>query len=96
MRLRPVDPDHLPSLDDGDAEPRGKGPGRDARAKFGDLHDRLEQLQRVFYADGRFALLVVLQGRDASGKDGTVRNVCGAFNPQGCRVTSFDVPTAQE
>src|SRR5256885_8970270 len=37
--------------------------------------DRIARLQRVLYADGRYALLIVLQGRDASGKDGTIRHV---------------------
>jgi PPK2 family polyphosphate:nucleotide phosphotransferase len=57
---------------------------------------RIDDLQRVFYADGRHALLVVLQGRDASGKDGTIRKVFSAANPQGCRVSSFVAPTALE
>lgn len=97
MRLKPVDPDRIPSLDAGDAAPPAKAPDRDELATmFDDLHDRLEKLQRVLYADGRYALLIVLQGRDASGKDGTIRKVLGAFNPQGCRVVSFGVPTAQE
>jgi PPK2 family polyphosphate:nucleotide phosphotransferase len=54
---------------------------------------RLKKLQSVLYADGRYALLVVLQGRDASGKDGTVRKVFRSVNPMGCEVTSFKVPT---
>jgi PPK2 family polyphosphate:nucleotide phosphotransferase len=54
---------------------------------------RLKKLQSVFYADGRYALLVVLQGRDASGKDGTVRKVFRSVNPMGCEVTSFKAPT---
>ena len=47
----------------------------------------------MLYADGRYALLIVLQGRDASGKDGTIRRVFSAVNPQGCQVTSFRAPT---
>lgn len=57
---------------------------------------RLDELQYLLYAEGRRALLIVLQGIDAAGKDGTVRHVMGAFNPQGCRVTSFKVPTSEE
>jgi PPK2 family polyphosphate:nucleotide phosphotransferase len=60
------------------------------------LLDRLESLQGKLYADGRHSLLVVLQGRDASGKDGTVRKVFGACNPAGCVVTSFKAPTPLE
>ncbi len=97
MHLERVDPDNVPSLNDDDARVDDKALDREKlREKFNELHDRLEKLQRVFYADGRYALLIVLQGRDASGKDGTIRKVCGAFNPQGCRVTSFGVPTARE
>ena len=58
--------------------------------------DRISKLQRVFYADARYALLIILQGRDASGKDGTIRKVFGAVNPQGCTVTSFKEPTPLE
>jgi PPK2 family polyphosphate:nucleotide phosphotransferase len=50
----------------------------------------------VLFADRRYALLIVLQGRDASGKDGTIKNVFDGCNPQGCRVTSFGVPTPLE
>ena len=58
--------------------------------------ERIGELQRVFYADARYALLIVLQGRDASGKDGTIRKVFSAVNPQGCTVSSFRVPTELE
>ena len=50
----------------------------------------------MLYADARHAMLVVLQGRDASGKDGTIRRVFTAVNPQGCQVTSFKAPTELE
>ncbi len=57
---------------------------------------RMAELQRLLWAENRRALLVVLQGIDASGKDGTIRHVMSGVNPQGCRVTSFKVPTAEE
>jgi len=57
---------------------------------------RLSELQYKMYADGRFALLVVLQAIDGGGKDSTIRRVFSAFNPQGCAVTSFKVPSAEE
>jgi PPK2 family polyphosphate:nucleotide phosphotransferase len=60
------------------------------------LQERLGTLQADLYADGRRALLVVLQGRDASGKDGVIRKVFTAFNPQGCQVASFKAPNATE
>ncbi|MGZ3331237.1 MAG: PPK2 family polyphosphate kinase [Gemmatimonadaceae bacterium] len=58
--------------------------------------DRIRKLQQKLYADARFALLIVLQGRDASGKDGTIRKVFTGVNPLGCIVTSFKVPTEIE
>ena len=57
---------------------------------------RLTDLQDRLWAEQKHSVLVVLQGIDAAGKDGTVRHVMSAFNPQGCPVTSFKVPTATE
>lgn len=56
----------------------------------------LQTLQNLLYADGRFALLVVLQGMDASGKDGAVRGVFGQMNALGVHATSWRVPTETE
>lgn len=50
----------------------------------------------MFYADGRHALLIVLQGRDASGKDGVLRTVIGACNPAGVRIVGFKAPSPIE
>jgi PPK2 family polyphosphate:nucleotide phosphotransferase len=85
------------ALTDRDAAPPSAVPGGKALARAID-HEatRLSRLQRVFYADARHALLIVLQGRDAAGKDGTIRSVFVATNPQGCRVTSFKEPTDLE
>src|SRR5262245_54035205 len=58
--------------------------------------DKLEELQHKLYADGRFGMLIVLQAIDAGGKDGTIRKVMTAFNPQGCTVTSFKAPSQEE
>ena len=57
---------------------------------------RLDELQYLMYAEHRRALLVVLQGMDGAGKDGTIRHVMRGLNPQGCRVTSFKTPSAEE
>jgi len=57
---------------------------------------RLTDLQDRLWAEGRHRVLVVLQGIDAAGKDGTLRHVMGAFNPQGCPVTAFKVPSPEE
>ncbi len=57
---------------------------------------RLADLQDRFWAESKRSVLVVLQGIDAAGKDGTINKVMEAFNPQGCPVTSFKVPSAEE
>jgi PPK2 family polyphosphate:nucleotide phosphotransferase len=67
-----------------------------ARATSLQLAAELGELQYQMYADGRFGLLVVLQGIDGAGKDGTVRHVFSAFNPQGCTVRSFKAPSPEE
>ena len=58
--------------------------------------ERLRELQHLLYADKRYSLLIVLQGLDASGKDGTIRHVMSGVNPQGCDVMSFKAPSALE
>ena len=57
---------------------------------------RLADLQDRFWAEAKRSVLVVLQGIDAAGKDGTINKVMEAFNPQGCPVTSFKVPSTEE
>ena len=84
-------------LNDADARVKGASMSEEAvEAATKKEVDRISDLQRVFYADGRKALLIVLQGRDASGKDGTIRKVFTAVNPQGCSVSSFKAPTEEE
>lgn len=56
----------------------------------------LKEAQRVLYAEGSKSLLIIFQGMDAAGKDGTIRHVMGAINPQGCRVYSFKAPNETE
>jgi PPK2 family polyphosphate:nucleotide phosphotransferase len=57
---------------------------------------RLTDLQDRIYAEAKHAVLIVLQGIDAAGKDGTIKVIAGAFNPQGTPVTSFKTPTPEE
>lgn len=57
---------------------------------------RLDKLQYLLYAEHKHALLIVLQGRDAAGKDGTIRHVMSGVNPQGCTVAPFKKPTPDE
>lgn len=58
--------------------------------------EELNELQNLLYAESRHSVLVVIQGMDASGKDGLIRNVFGHLNPQGVMVRSYKVPTAEE
>jgi PPK2 family polyphosphate:nucleotide phosphotransferase len=58
--------------------------------------ERLKELQERLYAHGRWAVLVVLQGMDAAGKDGVLEHVMGAVNPQGCEVHAFKAPSHEE
>lgn len=58
--------------------------------------EKLFKLQELLYADASRALLVVLQGFDAGGKDGAIRHIFTGVNPQGCQVTSFKEPTPEE
>jgi PPK2 family polyphosphate:nucleotide phosphotransferase len=68
----------------------------DADAELEAGRARLAELQDRLWAEGRHRVLVVLQGIDAAGKDGTIQHVMEAFNPQGCRVAAFKVPTEVE
>jgi PPK2 family polyphosphate:nucleotide phosphotransferase len=67
-----------------------------AKKKLLQLQFRMEELQNLLYAEGKHALLVILQGMDAAGKDGAVKNVFDAINPIGCKVYSFKKPTELE
>jgi PPK2 family polyphosphate:nucleotide phosphotransferase len=64
--------------------------------KMDKLRARLDELQNALYAESKRSLLVVLQARDAGGKDGTIRRVFSSVNPQGCTVTAFKAPTHAE
>jgi PPK2 family polyphosphate:nucleotide phosphotransferase len=68
----------------------------DASERTEQLRQELDALQERLYAEGSRALLVVLQGIDTSGKDGTIRHVMSGVNPEGCVVTSFKIPTPVE
>jgi PPK2 family polyphosphate:nucleotide phosphotransferase len=92
-----VEPGAGVRLDDVDPSFTGKhASADDAREATAKDCERLGELQYRLYAENRRALLVVLQAPDAGGKDGTVRHVFGAMNPQGATAHSFKVPTAEE
>jgi PPK2 family polyphosphate:nucleotide phosphotransferase len=68
----------------------------EAERKSSKLEQKLSQLQETLYAAGQNSVLVVLQGLDTAGKDGTISHVMPHFSPSGCRVESFKVPTPDE
>jgi len=92
-----VEPGARIQLDKIDADFKPKGLDRDeAEERIRELTVELRDLQHLMYAEDQRSLLIVLQGRDAAGKDGTIRHVFGPMNPQGTRVTSFKVPSNEE
>ncbi|WP_306521123.1 PPK2 family polyphosphate kinase [Gemmatimonas sp.] len=84
------------ALGNGSAGMTGAPDKRVLEQATADLLVRLADLQDAFHADGRRALLLILQGRDASGKDGVIKTVYGAFNPTGVQVAAFGPPTPLE
>ncbi|MDQ6941988.1 MAG: polyphosphate kinase 2 family protein [Candidatus Eremiobacteraeota bacterium] len=92
-----VEPGTKVRLDELDPSYTGKHEA-EAEAKVAIQADleRLRQFQYRLYAEHERSVLIVLQAADAAGKDGTVRHVFGAFNPQGAAVRAFKVPTIEE
>jgi PPK2 family polyphosphate:nucleotide phosphotransferase len=70
--------------------------GDKMKASLDKALDKLDKLQYLMYAEHKRALLVVLQGVDTAGKDGTIRHVMSGMSPQGCQVTSFKAPSPLE
>jgi PPK2 family polyphosphate:nucleotide phosphotransferase len=96
MRLLPIPPGSRVRLRNREAAVAPGPMPTDIKKATEDMLEVLRKLQAALYAESKRALLVVLQGRDASGKDGTVTHVCSAFNPAGCTVSSFKQPSAVE
>jgi len=84
-------------LDQIDASYKGEHEDKDsAQAELEETTQRLRDLQCLLYAENKRSLLIILQGMDAAGKDGTVSHVLTAMNPQGCRVYGFKKPSPEE
>ena len=86
VRIEDFDPDATPLCED-------KAEGK---LKSVALQERIGELQELLFAEHRQKVLVILQGMDTSGKDGTVRHVMSGVSPAGVRVVSFKKPTAEE
>jgi PPK2 family polyphosphate:nucleotide phosphotransferase len=91
-----VEPGRKVKLSNYDPDADGGLSNEEGRAQFATLSARLGELQEELYAAGQHSVLMILQGIDTSGKDGTIRKVLADVNPQGCRVESFKVPTEEE
>ena len=81
---------------DPDEKPFSGGDKAADKAAVEALADEIDRLQNVFHPDGRFKMLVVLQGTDTSGKDGTVRGVFSRTSPLGVRTVGWKAPTERE
>ncbi len=86
IRLESLEPDYT-------AHYKKKG---QAKAPLKKLKKELQKLQELLYAENQRALLIILQGMDTCGKDGTIRGVMSGINVQGCHVVNFKVPTTYE
>ncbi|HEX8033307.1 MAG TPA: PPK2 family polyphosphate kinase [Ktedonobacterales bacterium] len=84
------------SLADYDPDDTGSLSHDDAEKQTDEFKNRLLELQDLLYGAARQSVLVILQGLDTSGKDGTIKHVMSHVNPVGCQVWSFKVPTAEE
>ena len=98
MKKLQVKPGQKIRLSDFDPADTGLAPGskEETNARSDKLSARLGDLQELLYAEHRHKVLVILQGMDTSGKDGTVRHVMRGVSPQGVRVVSFKRPTQIE
>jgi PPK2 family polyphosphate:nucleotide phosphotransferase len=87
VRISEIDPNDRSAFEGGKKK---------AGKELARLTQRLDSLQELLYAEHKHKVLIVLQGMDTSGKDGTIRHVFEGVNPQGVRVASFKQPTIEE
>ncbi len=90
LSLKKFDPD-----DTGDYKKSDDGKAA-AKAETEKFIAKVSRLQERLYANGTQSLLIVLQGMDTSGKDGTIKSVMSGVNPQGCKVVAFKAPSKDE
>jgi PPK2 family polyphosphate:nucleotide phosphotransferase len=85
IRLKDFNPDYHEGLEK-----------EDTRKKTESLCEKIGALQQLLYADGQHSLVIVLQGMDTSGKDGTVKHVLDSVNPAGVETANFKTPSHEE
>jgi PPK2 family polyphosphate:nucleotide phosphotransferase len=86
----------LKDIDPGDTHGLKSESKKETREWLQQNRQRLTHLQAKLYAQDRWALLVIIQGMDAAGKDSTIKHVMSGVNPQGCEVHSFKAPSSEE
>jgi PPK2 family polyphosphate:nucleotide phosphotransferase len=93
-----VKPGKQIKLEEWDPNSTAAAPGnkKETKHELLNLNLELDRLQELLYAEHKHKMLIVLQGMDTSGKDGTIRHVFEGVNPQGVRVASFKIPTQEE
>ena len=79
-----------------DPDDKGGFDKAEAKIMLGKSAERLGSLQERLYAEHTYAILIILQGLDAAGKDGVIEHVMSGVNPQGCDVHSFKAPSQSE
>ena len=93
LRVAPGEPARLGERDPRDTLGLEK---EEAEKQTKRLRERIDELQYLLFAEAKHAVLLILQGVDASGKDGVIRRVFAGVNPQGVRVVSFKAPVGAE
>ena len=94
FRVEPEESFSLAAVDPEETEHYRKK--KDVAKELEKQRRRIQDLQERLYAENERGMLIVLQAMDTGGKDGTIKHVFGGINPQGCRVSSFKAPSAEE
>ena len=95
LRIQPGARPDLEAIDPA-STPGFEGDKEAVEERVDELRDTLAEFQQRLWAERERALLIVIQALDGGGKDGLIRKVITAFNPQGTRVTGFGVPSEEE
>ncbi len=97
VSLKDCDPGWMPNWAKKQGDKEGKkAVKQQAMAILESNRQKLVEMQELFWANSTYSMLIVLQGMDAAGKDGTIRHVMSGINPQGCQVTGFKAPSEEE
>ncbi len=97
ISLKDFDPAWIPKWAEKKEAEEGKKATKDQGSAILEANrQKLVEMQALFWASHTYAILIILQGMDAAGKDGTISHVLSGVNPQGCQVTAFKQPSEEE